>query len=59
MAPYTLPGLPLNFSSEDGEDAVRRTYGPKYERLQRLKTAYDPANVFRNNANVPPLTETS
>jgi len=55
MGPFELPGLPLNFSSQDDEDAVRRTYGGKYGRLQRLKAVYDPANVFRQNANILPL----
>jgi FAD/FMN-containing dehydrogenase len=54
MEPFELLGLPLNFSSRDDEDAVRHTYGRKYERLQRLKSVWDPDNVFRHNANIRP-----
>ena len=27
----------------------------QWERLRTLKTAWDPDNVFRGNANIPPL----
>jgi Berberine and berberine like len=38
-----------------GDDAASRGYAPKvWERLVELKTAWDPDNVFRLNANVPP-----
>jgi FAD/FMN-containing dehydrogenase len=45
----------VNFLMDEGEDRIRDTYGAaKYARLQALKRAYDPNNLFRRNQNIPP-----
>ncbi|MEU7281468.1 FAD-binding oxidoreductase [Streptomyces sp. NPDC045431] len=45
----------VNFMVEFEEDRVRRSYGPeKYDKLSRIKAAYDPDNVFHRNANIVP-----
>jgi FAD/FMN-containing dehydrogenase len=45
----------VNFLMDEGTDRIRNAYGPtKYARLQALKDAYDPDNMFRRNQNIPP-----
>ncbi|MFF7182946.1 FAD-binding protein [Streptomyces sp. NPDC008121] len=52
---YAGTGRYLNISANLDTDAVRRSYGePTYERLTRIKTAWDPDNLFRHNANILP-----
>ncbi|MEY2581716.1 MAG: hypothetical protein QOE09_1565 [Ilumatobacteraceae bacterium] len=47
-------GSYVNFMTEYEEARVRSAYGSKYDRLQRIKAAYDPNNVFHLNANIVP-----
>jgi FAD/FMN-containing dehydrogenase len=55
MAPHTAPGVYLNFTSDEGEDRVRSTYGEeRYARLVALKDRYDPTNAFHLNQNIKP-----
>jgi FAD/FMN-containing dehydrogenase len=49
MTYFNFPGL-----LEDGETAVRATYGANHDRLARIKAAYDPDNRFRLNQNIRP-----
>ena len=39
---------------DDGEDHVRESYGPNFERLVSLKNKYDPTNLFPLNQNIKP-----
>jgi FAD/FMN-containing dehydrogenase len=48
---FNFPGL-----LEEGEAAVRASYGDNHERLARIKAAYDPENRFRLNQNILPLS---
>jgi len=41
-------------TQEEG-DRVRNAYGRNYEKLERLKTKYDPTNLFRGNQNIRPV----
>jgi FAD/FMN-containing dehydrogenase len=54
-APFGTGGVYVNFMPEDEVQRVARgAYGPNYDRLARLKTRYDPDNVFRQNMNIAP-----
>lgn len=46
----------LNFPGffEEGEDIMRTTFGPTYDRLVALKDEYDPTNFFSRNQNIAP-----
>ena len=46
---FNFPGL-----FEEGDAAVRATYGANHARLARIKAAYDPDNRFRLNQNIRP-----
>jgi FAD/FMN-containing dehydrogenase len=54
MSPYASPGVYVNFLGDEGEEAIRMTYGPNYERLAAIKRTYDPDNIFRRNQNIRP-----
>jgi FAD/FMN-containing dehydrogenase len=51
---YSEPGAYLNFMMEEGEDRLRATYRDNYERLVKVKTKYDPDNLFHVNQNIWP-----
>jgi hypothetical protein len=58
LEPDTMDGVYLNFTSDVGEERVRKSYGPeKYARLVELKDKYDPTNMFHLNQNIKPSTE--
>lgn len=52
--PYSAGAAYVNFMMDEGGGRVRASYGENYERLARVKGAYDPDNLFRVNQNIPP-----
>ncbi len=57
MKPFSRGGAYLNFpgQGEEGETLLRASYGSdNYDRLAKLKTKYDPSNLFRLNQNIVP-----
>jgi FAD/FMN-containing dehydrogenase len=47
-------GYVNHLAEDDRPEKVRASYGENYQRLRELKKVYDPTNLFRANANVPP-----
>ena len=52
--PHTIPGMALNFTTEITDADIEDSYGQKLTRLRKLKSTYDPTNLFRLNQNIPP-----
>jgi FAD/FMN-containing dehydrogenase len=52
--PYSAGGAYVNFLMDEGADRVAATYGENFDRLRRVKAAYDPGNLFHVNQNIPP-----
>jgi FAD/FMN-containing dehydrogenase len=52
-------GVYVNFlGGDEAPDRVREAYGDSvYDRLVKVKTVYDPDNVFHHNQNVRPVAE--
>jgi FAD/FMN-containing dehydrogenase len=56
LAPWTGRGVYVNMLNFDEQDRVVEALGgpEKYAGMARLKARYDPANLFRMNANIAP-----
>lgn len=53
LSPHSV-GAYANFLSDEGAEGLDAAYGGRLQRLTALKDRYDPRNVFRLNANIPP-----
>ena len=54
--PFASAGAYINFLTQDETDRVEFAYGVGYKRLVEIKNKYDPANFFRMNQNIKPVT---
>lgn len=54
--PYSAGGAYVNFMMDEGQERVRATYGPNYQRLTEIKAQYDPDNFFHINQNIRPAS---
>jgi FAD/FMN-containing dehydrogenase len=52
---FMRDGSYVNYLGDDeSSDRIKSAYGVNYDRLQKLKTRYDPDNVFHLNPNIVP-----
>jgi FAD/FMN-containing dehydrogenase len=54
LRPHAAGRQYATFLSDEGLPGVRAAYGEQLDRLVALKNRFDPDNVFRSNANIPP-----
>jgi FAD/FMN-containing dehydrogenase len=54
MKPFAAGGVYVNALGDEPADRVRSAFGSNWQRLTEIKQKYDPDNVFRHNANIPP-----
>ncbi len=54
LKPWAGDGAYLNYLMDEGEQAVRDSFGRHYQRMVALKSKYDPANLFHLNQNISP-----
>jgi FAD/FMN-containing dehydrogenase len=55
MKPYAMNGgAYVNFMMDEGQERVKAAYGKNYDRLVKVKTKYDPDNLFHINQNIKP-----
>ncbi|MGC3948133.1 MAG: FAD-binding oxidoreductase [Chryseolinea sp.] len=52
LHPFSAGGAYVNFMMVEDQDRVRASYGGNYDKLARIKSKYDPDNVFRVNQNI-------
>lgn len=52
--PYSAGGAYVNFMMDEGDERIKATYKGNYERLAKIKSKYDPANLFCVNQNIKP-----
>jgi FAD/FMN-containing dehydrogenase len=56
LHPHSAKSAYVNFlMGDEGEGRVEATYGSNYKRLAKIKTKYDPGNLFHVNQNIRPL----
>lgn len=56
MQPHLESGVYANNLGEEDSNRVAAAYGSNYERLAKIKGAWDPENVFRLNHNILPVS---
>jgi len=56
MKKFSTGGTYINFlNEEESGERIQAAYGTNYDRIARVKAAWDPQNMFRMNKNVQPV----
>jgi hypothetical protein len=56
LHPYSSGGAYSNFMMDEGEERVIASYKHNYKRLAKIKSKYDPNNLFKVNQNIKPTS---
>jgi len=56
LAPVHSGQVYANILNEDEDFRIKEAYGANYPRLREIKAKYDPANFFRVNQNISPMS---
>jgi len=51
---FSAGGAYVNFMMDEGQERVQASFRDNYDRLVRIKSKYDPTNLFRVNQNIRP-----
>ena len=54
LHPFAAGGAYVNMMMDEGQERVKASYGENYDRLAKIKSEYDPGNVFHVNQNIRP-----
>jgi len=54
LHPYSAGGAYVNFMMDEGDERIAASYRDNYDRLVKIKTKYDPGNLFHMNQNIKP-----
>ncbi len=54
LHPYSMGGAYSNFMMDEGQERVQASFKHNYDRLAKIKSKYDPKNLFRVNQNIRP-----
>ncbi|PKO14565.1 MAG: oxidoreductase [Chloroflexi bacterium HGW-Chloroflexi-10] len=57
LHPFSAGGAYVNMMMDEGQDRVKAAYRNNYPRLAKVKTKFDPQNLFRVNQNIQPSEE--
>lgn len=54
LHPFSTGGAYVNMIMDEGEDRTKAAYSEHYGRLAKIKSRYDPRNLFHVNQNIKP-----